>query len=59
MGLLWFAGESALVDFLKEEIEAEKANVASHLPSQVDGFQIKYTGADVELTKQASGEKWA
>lgn len=51
-------GEKALIDFLAEEIEAEKASLADHLPSQINGFQIKYDGAEVELSKQSSSEKY-
>lgn len=50
-------GEKALIEFLQEEIETEKTSLAGHLPSQLDNFQIKYDGAEVELTKQSSNEK--
>lgn len=51
-------GEKALLEFLQEEIENEKKTLAGHLPSEVDGFQIKFDSAEVELSKQASNEKW-
>lgn len=50
-------GEKALVDFLEEEIESEKGTLAGHLPSQLDGFQIKFDAAEVELTKSIPNEK--
>jgi len=50
-------GEKALIEFLQEEIETEKSSLAGHLPSQLDSFQIKYDAAEVELVKQAAGEK--
>lgn len=51
------AGEKALIEFLQEEIEQEKGSLAGHLPSQLEHFQIKYEGADVELTKTIGSEK--
>lgn len=51
------SGEKALIEFLQEEIASEKENLAAHLPSQLDGFQIKFDGAEVELTKQSDDEK--
>lgn len=45
------------MEFLQEEIASEKENLPGHLPSQLDGFAIKYEGAEVELTKQAGTEK--
>lgn len=50
-------GEKALIEFLHEEIETEKGSLAGHLPSQLDGFQIKFDAAEVELTKSAANEK--
>lgn len=55
--LLPLSGEKALVEFLQEEIAGEKENLAAHLPSQLDDFQIKFDCAEVELTKQSSAEK--
>lgn len=52
-----FVGEKALIEFLQEEIEQEKGSLAGHLPSQLENFQIKYDGADVELTKSIGSEK--
>lgn len=51
------SGEKALLEFLQEEIATEKAASPGHLPSQLDSFQIKYDGAEVELTKQSQNEK--
>lgn len=50
-------GEKALIEFLQEEIETEKSTLAGHLPSQLDGFQIKYDAAEVEFTKPGQNEK--
>ncbi|XP_055313913.1 complement component 1 Q subcomponent-binding protein, mitochondrial isoform X2 [Sitodiplosis mosellana] len=49
-------GEKALIEFLQEEIETEKSSLAGHLPSQLDGFQIKFDAAEVELTKTGANE---
>lgn len=51
------SGEKALLEFLQEEIATEKAASSGHLPSQLDSFQIKYDGAEVELTNQSQNEK--
>lgn len=51
------SGEKALIDFLQDEIETEKTSLAGHLPTQLDGFQIKLDAAEVELTKSIAGEK--
>lgn len=62
--LIWFRfrfiqiGEKALIEFLQEEIETEKSSLAGHLPSQLDSFQIKFDGAEVELNKQVANEKY-
>jgi len=51
-------GENELVEFLKEEIEAEKSSQKGKIiPSEIDGFKITLNGADVELTKQTDKEK--
>lgn len=51
-------GERELVEFLTEEIVAEKkAQKKKTLPAEIDGFKVKLNGADVELTKQTDKEK--
>jgi len=51
-------GERELVEFLTEEIVAErKVQKGKSVPSTLDGFAVKLTGADVELTKQTDKEK--
>jgi len=46
------------VEFLTEEIVAErKVQKGKTVPSTLDGFAVKLTGADVELTKQTDKEK--
>lgn len=53
-----FPGERELVEFLAEEIAAErKAQKKKTLPAEIDGFKVKLDGADVELIKDAGGEK--
>ncbi|XP_017125387.1 complement component 1 Q subcomponent-binding protein, mitochondrial [Drosophila gunungcola] len=50
--------ERELVEFLTEEIVAErKVQKGKSVPSTLDGFSVKLTGADVELTKQTDKEK--
>lgn len=52
------AGERELVEFLTEEIVAErKAQKKKALPAEVDGFKVKLDGADVELIKDLGKEK--
>lgn len=59
MRLLLFPGEKELVNFLQEEVAAEKKIQSQvKLPTQVNGFQVKFDGADVELTKQTANETW-
>lgn len=55
--LIHTRGESELVNFLKEEIAAErKALKIKSLPKELDGFSISTKGAELELTKQCEGE---
>lgn len=55
----FFAGEKELVEFLTEEILAEKkAQKVKTIPTELDGFKVTLDGAEVELTKQAAGEKY-
>lgn len=51
-------GERELVEFLTEEIVAEKkAQKNKTLPIEVNGFQVKLNGADVKLIKHMDREK--
>lgn len=51
-------GERELVEFLAEEIVAEKkASPSPSLPSSLSGFSISCNKADVELTKSSEREK--
>lgn len=53
-----FSGERELVEFLQDEIAAEKkAQKVSKIPTEIDGFKVKLDGAEVELTKQGDKEK--
>lgn len=45
------------MEFLQEEIVAEKRNLNSHVPSHVDDFSIKVDSAEVTLTKNFHDEK--
>lgn len=50
--------EKELVEFLTEEIVAEKKGLKiKTIPSEVDGFNVKLNGAEVELQKQSDKEK--
>jgi complement component 1 Q subcomponent-binding protein, mitochondrial len=52
------SGERELVDFLAEEITAErKAQKSKTIPSDIDGFKVKLDGAEVELIKDMGNEK--
>lgn len=51
-------GERELVEFLAEEITSErKAGKAKKMPTDVEGFQVKTNGAEVEMTKQNDKER--
>lgn len=51
-------GERELVEFLTEEIVAEKkVQKKETLPTEIGGFQIKLNGADVEMEKTTPKEK--
>lgn len=53
-----FTGEQELVEFLNEEIAAEKnSQKGKTIPTDIDGFKVTLKGADVELTKQTDKEK--
>lgn len=53
-----FAGERELVEFLTEEILAErKAQKIKNVPTSLEGFAVKLNGAEVELNKQSEKEK--
>ncbi|XP_058455403.1 complement component 1 Q subcomponent-binding protein, mitochondrial isoform X2 [Malaya genurostris] len=52
------SGERELVEFLTEEIIAEKkSQKKKKIPLEIDGFEIKLNGADVEMQKQTNNEK--
>jgi len=48
-------GELELVEFLKEEIVAERKTIKT-IPSELNGFKVKLDGADIELTKTTDNE---
>ncbi|XP_055690320.1 complement component 1 Q subcomponent-binding protein, mitochondrial [Lutzomyia longipalpis] len=50
-------GERELVEFLTEEIVAEKkAQKVKTIPTELEGFKVKSHGSEVELTKQTDKE---
>lgn len=56
--VLPIAGERELVEFLAEEIVAErKAQKSKTIPAEIDGFKVKLDGAEVELIKDSGTEK--
>lgn len=58
MSKLHTKGERELVDFLGEEIAAErKAQKKKTIPSAIDGFKVKLDGAEVEFVKDSGAEK--
>lgn len=51
-------GERELVEFLNEEIATEKqSQKTSKIPTELDGFKVKFDGSNVELTKETEKEK--
>uniref|UniRef100_A0A336M6W5 CSON013048 protein n=1 Tax=Culicoides sonorensis TaxID=179676 RepID=A0A336M6W5_CULSO len=51
-------GERELVEFLAEEIGAEKkAQKSKTIPAELEGFKVKLNGAEVEMTKATENEK--
>lgn len=55
---MYLSGERELVEFLTEEILAErKAQKIKTVQTSLDGFTVKLDGAEVELTKQSEKEK--
>nr|CAG4652046.1 EOG090X0APE [Triops cancriformis] len=50
-------GDKELVEFLAEEIQAEKRNQKSKsVPTNFDGFEVKANGAELELSKKFNDE---
>lgn len=55
---LYFVGEKELVEFLTEEILAErKAQKVKTIPTEISGFKASLNGAEVTLTKKTDNEK--
>lgn len=45
------------MDFLKEEVNSEQeVQKQVQIPTEIDGFKVKLTGAEVELLKQSGDE---
>lgn len=52
-----FSAEKELVEFLTEEIAAEKKlQKTKNIPSEVCGFKVKLDGSEVSLSKIAGDE---
>jgi complement component 1 Q subcomponent-binding protein, mitochondrial len=49
-------GERELVEFLAEEIVAERKASKGKVPAELDGFKVQPNGADVELVKKSGSE---
>lgn len=55
--MIHWSGERELVEFLTEEIVAErKAQKVKTLPTELDGFTVQGSGAEVVLTKKLNDE---
>lgn len=54
--LLRYTGERELVEFLNDEIAAEKQAIQK-VSTELDGFKVTFDGANVELSKQIEKEK--
>lgn len=51
------AGEKDLIEYLAKEIETEATYLGNEsLPTTLKGFQVKYSGADVELVRKIGNE---
>lgn len=56
--LVDFAAEKELVEFLAEEIVAEKKALKfKTIPTEVEGFKVSLDGSEVSLVKEQGGEK--
>lgn len=56
---LIYSGERELVEFLTEEILAErKAQKNKNIPTELDGFKVSLNGAEMTLTKKTDKEWW-
>lgn len=56
--LLPLAGDRELVEFLQEEIVAEKKSVQPNLPSHLGDFTVKASQAELTLSRTFHDEKW-
>lgn len=53
-----FLGERELVEFLAEEIQAEKkAQKVKTIPTEIEGFKVKLDGSEIELVKKGDTEE--
>lgn len=59
MSFCTFIAEKELVEFLSEEINAEKkAQKLKTIPTDIDGFKVSLNGAEVKLTKRNIDETY-
>nr|CAG4641918.1 EOG090X0APE [Eurycercus lamellatus] len=51
------SGDKELIEFLSEEIAAEKKNRKTKIGSNLDGFDVKSNGAEIVLSKKFNNEQ--
>ena len=51
-------GDKELIEFLAEEIEAEKQNRKLRVASSLDGFDVKFDRAEMTLSKKFNNEMY-
>ena len=56
--IIFSPGDRELVEFLQEEIVAEKKTLQPSLPSHIGDFTVKATHAELTLTRSFHDEKW-
>lgn len=52
-----FLGDKELIEFLSEEIAVEKKSSKSKVVNNLDGFDVKYNGAEIVLSKKFNEEQ--
>ena len=54
---LTFLGDKELIEFLADEIVAEKKTSKSKVASNLDGFDVKLNGSEILLSKKFNNEQ--
>lgn len=58
LNVTWgFTGDKELIEFLSEEIAAEKKSSKSKAISNLDGFDVKLNGSELVLSKKFNDEQ--